>query len=605
MARMHPSAGRASCSSLGLALSLFLASAGCYVGLDEGSMAVADAQASSGAITRGNGSGPETTDEPSGGTGDTGETGDPPGGTDEGPEDDDVGTDTSVHAQLEASRTSCVSPCTVVFSAVETTDEGKSPVEAFSSLGYHFDFDDAGSGNFPTTGRPKNEQVGGPIAAHTFECQSGQCSFRVGVRAQNLAGEHDDAFLTIDVDAPDARFDATDTICVSTSGTFSGDVPCPAGATQLTSVPQPGQYGGRRILLRRGESFGDLCVDYAESNVLIEPFGNAADARPLVAGSIDLGVDGGCGRQTFETAYANARNAGGWISNVTVTGLRVGTVNYGMTYRHLGVHNLDMQFEGSGDESGQIRLTNFTGFCYANAGLSCDAVPFPQGAYVSEVALVGTAGREPGVNIAAFDCPMINWMTVISSTARNAIEHNMRTQGGSRVFVGHTLFTGEHSTEGKQKMTLRGSGITPVNLATQTRGATAYENADPTGQGPLSEYIVVADNTFGAEDSPGNNGWKAGITPQNTSANEGLSMGIFERNRFVDNPAQPTNDLFLAGRDLFAREDNEYSPVSVSNCQDRNDNYSALSSSAAAPVNFKNPADCANPVPPRPDAPGS
>ncbi len=603
MPRPYSVAGRASCSTLGVTLSVTLV-AGCYVGLDDRDMPLTDANASSGNATRGSGSSPATTNEPSGGMGASGETGNTSGET-EGPEDDDVGTDTSVHAQLEASRTSCVSPCTVVFSAVETTDEGRTRTETFSALGYHFDFDDPGSGNFPTTGRPKNEQIGGPVAAHTFECESGQCSFRVGVRAQNLAGEHDDAFITIEVDAPTTHFDASETICVSTSGTFSGDVPCPAGATEMTSVPAPGQFSGRRVLLRRGESFGNLCIDYAESNILVEPFGNEDDARPLVPGAINIGVDGACRRFSFDTAYANARNAGGWVSDVTVTGLRVGEVSYGAVYRNLGVHNLDMQFENSGDRSGTVRMTEATGYCYANASLDCDAVPFPQGAYVSEVALVGTEGREPGINIAAFDCPMINWVAVLSSTARNAIEHNLRTQGGSRVFVGHSIFSGDHSASGKQKLTLRGSGITPVDLATQRRGVTSCVNSDPGGEGPLSEFIVVADNTFGSEASTANNGWKAGMTPQNAEANEGLQYGLFERNRFIDNPAQPTNDLFLAGRDLFARADNQHSPVATTGCQDRRDQYAALSASASVPVEFKNPADCSNPVPPRPDAPGT
>ena len=79
-----------------------------------------------------------------------------------------------INAQINASRTSGVSPCTVVFSMDSTPATGYDEHEVWRQFGYYFDFDDPGSGTYNTTrGGSKNISIGGPMAAHTFEVADG------------------------------------------------------------------------------------------------------------------------------------------------------------------------------------------------------------------------------------------------------------------------------------------------------------------------------------------------------------------------------------------------------------------------------------------------
>ena len=307
-----------------------------------------------------------------------------------------------ITANIKASRSSCVSPCTVIFSAEDTLADGLTEAEVFANLGYRFDFNDTGSGVFATTGLTKTTQTGGPLATHTFKCETGQCTFNVGLRVQNTAGQYDDANVTVTVDSAAYRFSAANTICVSPGGNYGGDLPCPAGATQVTAVPDAGGFSGKRILLRRGESFSKICIAYSESDVLIEPFGNNGDPRPVLpAGSyIEIGVNGRCGSRNVSTSQAISLGSE-WVKNVTVTGLRAGTVKLGMSYVDIDIHDLDMDYE-SETEGGIVSLSGNTGRCYNSSALDCAAVPYPKGAYLSDTVIIGSSANPPGFNIGAF-----------------------------------------------------------------------------------------------------------------------------------------------------------------------------------------------------------
>lgn len=418
----------------------------------------------------------------------------------------------SVSAALTASRTECVSPCTVVFSAEGTTAEGLTTSEAWRGLGYHFDFDGSRAGEtHPYSGEPADREIGGPLAAHTFECAEGQCRFEVGVRAQRPEGDFSDAFVTVTVDAATHRYAPADTVCVSPAGEFAG---CPAGASQARALPAIGAYSGRRILLRRGETFSAICLDYGERRVLIEPFGDPGAPRPEVA-DLSLGVDGSCGCRNMSTARARELNATGWISDVTATGLRVANVSYGMAYEHLGVHDVDMDYEDQ-PAGGRFDVTSNTSRCERSDTLDCAEVPFPVGAYVSSVDVVGSRASPPGVNFAAYDCGLPAWVGIIDASARLASQHNLRFQGAYRVFIGHGRFLGDHFTNGKQKLTLRGCGVTDLELVGARRGD--LPPSDLTlGTGPRSRYLLVAHNTIGSATSGdttgGDDGPKSGMKP--------------------------------------------------------------------------------------------
>ena len=197
---------------------------------------------------------------------------------------------------------------------------------------------------------------------------------------------------------------------------------------------------------------------------------------------------------------------------------------------------------------------------------------------------------------------MINWIGVIGNTARSVYEHNYRSQGQWRGNWAHNLMLGGHtSTGGKSKLTIRGCGITALDPTSKFRGETNWVNIDPLGQGPVSKFGVVADNTLGSVNSD-NNAWKGQTNPQNSNANEGLELYVWERNTFIDGIPDPSNDLALAGKNLTARVNNVYSS-GAANCLDRSAANADLSPSVANPTLFKTIADCAGPVPPIPAAP--
>lgn len=499
----------------------------------------------------------------------------------------------SVDARITASRTSCVSPCPVMVSA-EGTDSSETS-EPWHELGYHFDFGDPDSGEWETTGLSKARQVGGPMAMHTFECSAGQCVYVVGMRAQDSSGAFDDAFVEIVVDAPDHRYEAAETVCVSSSSSFfegGDDIPCPEGAATMTDIPALGEFSGRRILLRRGESFGRVCVGFEEREVLIESFGRDADDAPEVAG-VELGRAGECGDNLPTTD--EARGYGDvWASDITVSGLRTPDVSLGMSYANVSVVGNDLDFRGDA-RGGEIILGQNGRICVTQGDLDCSAVPYPYGAYVVENTVVGSAIEPPPINIRAFDCPMLNWVGLAGNVVQDAVEHNYRSQGHWRGLWMHNDFRGGHLRSGKQKLTIRGSGILdyePVGFRGDNPECTSTET------GNKSRYGLVVDNIMGNEDSTSEDGFKSGAHPQNVGSVEGLEDIIFERNTFIEIPGQLTTDITLAGRNLTCRADNVWSSPDNANRHCKTGDHPQL------PPEFQGPYRESQVPPTAPDAPG-
>ncbi|MGH1340988.1 MAG: hypothetical protein ACRBN8_05525 [Nannocystales bacterium] len=499
----------------------------------------------------------------------------------------------SVDARITASRTSCVSPCPVMVTAEGT--ESSETDAPWHELGYHFDFGDPDSGEWDTTGLSKARQVGGPMAMHTFECSAGQCVFVIGMRAQDASGAFDDAFVEVVVDAPDHRYAATDTVCVSPSSTFfegGDDVPCPEGAVTSTQVPNLGDFTGRRILLRRGESFDRVCIGFGESEVLIEPYGREGDARPEVAG-VEVGRAGECGDHlpTTEQALSYGER---WASDLTVTGLRTPDVALGMSYSNVSVVGNDLDYRDE-PRGGEIHLSESGRICTTQGDLDCSAVPYPYGVYVVENTVIGSSAAPPAFNISAFNCPMLNWVGLAGNVVEQATGHNYRSQGHWRGVWMHNEVRGTHLTTGKQKLTIRGTGTLdyePVGFRGDNPDCTSAET------GNKSRYGVVADNILGSETSSRGDGFKSGAHPQNVGSVEGLEDIIFERNTFIEVPGELTTDINLAGRNLTCRADNVWSSPDNTNRNCKTGDHLQL------PPEFQGPYREAQVPPTAPDAPG-
>jgi hypothetical protein len=156
---------------------------------------------------------------------------------------------------LVPARTSGVAPLAVFFDASGTTDVAVT-ARPFHDLEYTWDFGDPGAGTWTYGAQPgvnsKNSATG-PVAAHVFE-QPG--TYSVSVTAFDGTNTVTTS-KTISVTSPDTVFSGTATVCVSTSGTFTG---CPSGATHITTSNLPTALGNisstvKRILLRRDETW--------------------------------------------------------------------------------------------------------------------------------------------------------------------------------------------------------------------------------------------------------------------------------------------------------------------------------------------------------------
>ncbi len=400
--------------------------------------------------------------------------------------------DSIVNAAITPSRTDCASPCTVVLSAEKTTAEGLDEHGIWSQLSYYWDFDTDESDTYGSLYKQTYTYVEGdtsfekghvPMVTKTFLCETGTCTYNVGMRAQNEEGDFNDAFVTITVKSESLEWSAANTICVSntldTATDWTGfDKECPAGATKQDRMPNGDQYNGKLVLMKRGDVFSGrgLATYPDQSNFKIGVFGNKADGRPELDAPIALGVTNfveGFIKPNFAN-YLGINDAQvqqyGWPSNIYIEGLKVQEVAFPMSYEHVGLHDIDMDREDY-TIGGNISIAAGVGWCYGTGtldhngqireGVDCSLVPFPKGGYISSVDIVGNNFEDhgPGLNIGQTTCAMVNFLGMTDTRVRLAFEHNIRIAGWYRLNFMRSLIRGQHNqptaTPKNGKITLR------------------------------------------------------------------------------------------------------------------------------------------------------
>lgn len=394
--------------------------------------------------------------------------------------------DGPLKAVINPSRTECASPCTVVFSADKTTGENLDQHQIWSDLTYHWDFDtkeDRTYGHLYTQGYtwvPGDSafEVGyAPVVSKTFFCETGTCTYEVGMRAQNAVGDYDDDFVQITVKSESAQWSAADTVCVSntldlTSDWTSFDKPCPDGAARQTDLPAVDEYDGRLVLLHRGDSWYDdqnntgvaVVSRTDQSNFKVGYFGNNADPRPVVA-RVDIGFTNFSGPAEAPTRGHHNHISDaivaryGWPSNIVVEGLRTTTITFGMSFKHIGVHDMDLDWEGytNLNQAGGVGIGGGM-WCANSDELDCANVPFAKGSYISKVDTVGSdyPGSLGGAFIGSVSCPMIDFLGIVDSRIRKSREMPTRIHGGWRMSIMRNFYRGQHHQDGKSKIDIRG-----------------------------------------------------------------------------------------------------------------------------------------------------
>ena len=449
------------------------------------------------------------------------------------------GAEKMINAAIKASRTSCASPCTVVFSAESTTAQGLDSHGIWSQLSYYWDF---GTGIHSPKGYLYKQQysyVDGdtsfesghvPMVTKTFLCDVGTCTYRVAMRAQNELGHFDDTSVDITVNSESVQWRVKDTICVSntlkTNIDWSAyDKPCPAGAKQQKKLPRADKYNDKLILLRKGDVFKQNVATYADqSNFKVGFFGNTNDARPQIDGNVSVGMTS-ITRPTHAPSAASYSKLSnrilkrfGWPSNIPSNiyfeGLHLASFSFPMSYRQIGIHNIDMD-RSHYSFGGYINVSSGADICHYSK-VDCRLIPFPKGGYISSVNVVGSNPSAVNVNIVQTECAMVNFLGMTDVNVRRAREHNVRIAGWYRINIMRSRFQGVHEGPGKHKITLRSCldsggtwerGVwasTPFKASNWNNDVEGKTRADSESTDPqsmeflhTSRYQVVAHNQLG------------------------------------------------------------------------------------------------------------
>jgi hypothetical protein len=491
---------------------------------------------------------------------------DEPGGSD-GPDDPD-GPETPdftalnsggavVINSIRASRTDCVSPCTVVFSADDVQDTTSSTDNDWYHLGYYWDYGDSnadetlgiyqrGADYFRNNSNGASREFDTtPLGAHTYLCDEGTCTFNAGLAVRNSVGDWATDWATITVRSQSVEYPDASTVCVSNTSVFTD---CPQGARQTTELPDYGAWeNDTRYLISAQEvhSLEGKCIEFDTDNILISSYGTGS--YPTLSSRLNVGSDSSSCRDITpnDEAVANYSNPW-WISNITITKLRVHDIQINSSFRNIGLHDLDMDWEDEASGGG-IR-TSSVDFCTDAPSLTCSNVPLPYGVYISDVVSIGSRTSPPGTNIGFWTTSGVSYIAFINSLAYVAAEHNFRAEGASRVIVSHSDFLGDHFAAGKHKITVRPEGSLNADMLNQMRVPSDDQSAVYD-----SRYVAILDNYLGTPASIGN-GSAITLKPTNAGAPEVVRWGVVDNNTFDlsgglgDGPS--TYDIRLAGYDL-------------------------------------------------------
>jgi len=433
---------------------------------------------------------------------------------------DPVGTSTSssgsggaasstLTASIQATRVSGPAPLAVLFDSTATTTATPT-TDTFRELTYDFDFGDVGSGTWAISGKSKNAESGGPLAAHVFDTPG---TYVVKVRAANASGGYSDASVTITVTDPTTVFTGTKTICVSPAANYTG---CPSGATKQTTLPS--NYNGKRVLLHKGESFGDITITDGMSNVIVASYGSGA--KPIVT-TVQVGA--------WRPATANFATEV-VVMDLNVTNSMSQSLGSRVLFYRNDVHGAD----------GNLKMTLGDPY-YWYAGDPYRVVPQSAFYNAREIFFVendalGTGPAGQGAYGSA------SQSALLGNTYGNEQQHSVRLTAFHKGVIAHNEIQGISSDGIRHALKLHSGGLNPY--------ADGFINDNSGEGGWASSQIVVADNLFG--NAADNNDWTIGLSPQNGEYAEGVEDAIVENNRFVHG-IKTSTDVIFGGRRLTTR----------------------------------------------------
>lgn len=412
-------------------------------------------------------------------------------------------------ARVSASRTSGPAPLAVFFDATGTTDSN-SAVSTFREIGYRFTFGDA-SGTWAYSGKPKDQQIGAPLAAHVFEKPG---TYTVQVTAKDAAGASSTASTVITVESPDSYFSSTKTVCLSTSSDFAG---CPAGAQQIANASSyPAFQSGTRYLLHRGQDFtglGEISYGSGQNGLSDSQLGAfGSGAKPLVGG---ITVISGSGAST-------------WHKRVVVMDLDSGNIK-----QDTGGYDL-LVFRNTLNRGGSIVIADT--YVYYS-GTTAGGLPAPQNIFVVE----NDIDKNYTGNVNAITGNAMRF-AIMGNSGDRTVEHNLRVWQANKAFIAHNKFTGRSKDTIRHAIKVHAEGTDAITDLVQDDGKQ--------GTGQRTSQVAIADNVLGSSTS--NINWLVSVTPQNDLYPEGLEYVVVEDNKF-EHGTNFNLDIAWAGREMVDR----------------------------------------------------
>jgi hypothetical protein len=416
-------------------------------------------------------------------------------------------------AQLNATRLSGPAPLAVLFDATATSMEGVAL--PFHMLTYRFSFGDERGQSWAISGQPKNSQTGGPLAAHVFDLPG---SYTVRLRVEAPGGAVSETSIAITVQDPQLVYAGSKTVCVSGARDYRG---CPDGASRQSSLP--GGYEGRRVLLRRGESFDAIRVANSDRNAQIGAYGEGA--KPSVQ-AVVLEGDGSVAK---------------WPDDVTVMDLAVrnGAVKLEVTGSRILLYRNDVTLPSRSEA--QVDIGTVVTFQAQNGRLGMDRFHWPREIFLVENDIRGDVdGGMPNVTV-------MGWFmrsALLGNTINRATEHSLRIWAAHKTVIAHNAIGGEHYAP-------TSPGIRAA-IKIHSSGTLPYADSLGAGMRIATSQVIVANNRLGSPAFPGS--WTVGIGPQNADLGtvEATVDYIHENNVHLRGP-HTSQDLHIAALRVTTR----------------------------------------------------
>ena len=397
-----------------------------------------------------------------------------------------------------ASSTTGIAPFAVFFDAIEPNSKVIQPQtidgrKEYANLYYSWDFGDPGNGNWPESNKSKNKDIG-YVAAHIYE-EPG--TYTVTLTVKNSTGETYNYTQDITVLDPEVEFVGENTVCVSSSGDFTG---APENAIQVTTtnIKDIENYfvQGKRILLKRGDSWTTneyISVRFIEGPLHIGAFGEGInpDERGIFENAPVINATG-----SYSSAFIGYK----FTSNVVISDLHlIGEVTIGSAF------------------GGATELSNILhNRLHVEGFRVCGSTSHYQSDGHDRFVIANSHCHNAYGNIIYVGSERL---VLLGNLLHNAsLSHVVRVWQGYKAFIAHNILHGSSIDSDTGRLALKFHGP-EEDLIYSTGNSHLNER---------SRYSVIYDNIFGTSGP-----WPVVIGPQNEEKDEKINDILVEANKFL------------------------------------------------------------------------